>query len=298
MAIIKSKNTQGKKSDGKAVKEILTENNEGKNRSLQPDNKLNKESLKNDLENFDKNKAARDNKRLSFDELTQLLEKAKSPSEKLELQNQIKRLKRREYLDGNVYNGDSHETIVNNTFGKTIKTMVPKFIAAVEYEYNSEKLNIDGKPEIIQRWFSVEFKFSGNKEQAEYAVKIRNQYLCKKDILRLYEAYAIFINEQMDTLLANYRKARERNIEERKNQLELFFEDFEEAKVDEIPVSLQIHSDYQFKKVELNFNISMYRGLYTLVLDKNNFLTSQDIYFLHSNYERIVNKALNKPTTA
>lgn len=252
---------------------------------------IDKEKTKDNLKKFDEAKAERDRKR---NEYNSSLEAANSAQEQLEIAQEIKRKAKEEFLE-RIESGENYQTILNNTVNKPFKTMVAEFSGLVEYEYNSGTFTTDGKPKMTNRSFVLDFQYVGTKEEIdEYVVVIKKKSLCKKDILRLYEAFTISINEQMDNLLKNFHKLRERNKKEREDNLKLFNEEFDEAEIVEIPLCLNIFSDFHREKIELKFFIVEESGYWGIKLGKNNYLSCQDIYFLYTNFDRIINKLLNK----
>ena len=45
---------------------------------------------------------------------------------------------------------------------------------------------------------------------------------------------------------------------------------------------------------EIKFGVTRSKDMYAIRLNKDNYLTTQDIYFIYTNFDLIVNKLLNK----
>lgn len=220
---------------------------------------------------------------------------------KKEVQEEIKQLSEEEALlkkerlnqvKEAIENDDIHLEIVSNSVARHFKYDVQKLEGTIEYNYPRQDLK-NGRFETVDRSFNLKFELGDDRT---YYVQIAKKPFSKLDVLKLYNAFRTVIKEQMDSLLTNYEKNIQEPKEKLKTQMELFADDFREPHLVNIPFTLDIALGNKDEMTELKFQVGKSYDLYSIILNKDNFLTIQDLYFIYSNYDSIINALLNKPT--
>lgn len=220
--------------------------------------------------------------------------KAKVEEEVKQLSAEEERLKK-EALDkvkAEIDNDDFHKSIVQNTMSRTFKHGVFELKGDIEYSYESKNLK-EGKFDNIQRRFELHF-VEHDTSPNFYLLKIAGKKFTKHDVLTLYNAFRTVLKEKMDFLLSTYEKNFNSKKDKFKSQLELFQADFREPHFEDIPISIYMNLGTKEEMTELRFGVTRTKDMYAIRLNKDNYLTTQDIYFIYTNFELIVNKLLNK----
>jgi hypothetical protein len=193
-------------------------------------------------------------------------------------------------------NDETHKEVLKNTVNNPPKIFVPRLFPAVEYSFEIPNLT-EGKPKTINRAFKIELEWDD--EHEEFFLIVKKKKLCKQDILNLYNAFRIVVKDKMDFLFSEHKKMEKRSAEEREKrelQAKLFAQDFREPDILEIPISLPIFTRLANEMVDFKFPVIQTRGLgYALKLNSENALTCQDIYYVYSNFENILNRSLHQP---
>lgn len=194
-------------------------------------------------------------------------------------------------------NDVKHGLVIFNTFNKPFEHCLNHFSGEVKYsfEYTDEKkkLEADYKAEMVDRAFNLDFKLA-SADGESFVVKIKNQWFNKTDILKIYNAFRLVITDKVDSLLINNRKNNEKKETKLQAQMQIFADDFNEPFLRDIPITVFINSDYHVELVELKFDITKVRDQYGLKISKGEYLSCQDLYFIYTHYERIINLFLNR----
>lgn len=237
-------------------------------------------------------------------------EKNNLTAEQLEIEKEINKLTSAEKLIEKLALVD--EKTRENVLGSVAKTDdISSFSGFVQYSYKGEPREeisfktVDGKSvkettiviDTITRSFTLGFKHHcSNQNEEIYAVKIRDKWFLKDDILALYFAFQEEISKSFKFWLEDYRATQEKIKEQKeanKKQLNLFAADFSYSVVEDTIVKLKMYCNYENKWIDFSFPISVGK-FHGLRLTKNQVLQSQDIYFLYHNFEKIIKQFLNK----
>lgn len=218
--------------------------------------------------------------------------RAKAEQEEEEISEEEKKLKkeRLNQVKEAIDNDEVHQEIVRNAVLTAFKYDVKKIAGVIEYSYPFQDLK-NGKFENIQRSFDLNFELG---DDLRFYLKLAGKKFSKLDVLKLYNAFRTVIKDKMDSLLTNFEKNIHELKEKNKAQLELFADDFREPDLANIPFVIDIQLGHKEEMTELKFQAGKYKGLYSIILNKDNFLTIQDLYFIYSNYDSIINALLNK----
>lgn len=241
--------------------------------------------------------AVLDENQLSIDEELQKKHKELNSLNKEEekIKKKIKELNVKEKLNKKLSLVDSFiKEIALNSQPKTEE--IRTFSGVVEYSYMDENI-ITKKMEEKTRSFTLNFNFHYTSEDEKiYAVKIRNKWFLKEDLLNLYLAFQEEISKNFSIWLDAYHKTKEKREkikEENEEQLLLFKEDFGDSYVSENFITLRFYSNYEGDWIDFEFPITIGK-FFGLKLNKNEILMSQDIFYIYFNFNKIKKQFLNK----
>ena len=189
-------------------------------------------------------------------------------------------------------NDDFHKSIIQNTMCRTFKHSIFELKGDIEYSYEYQNIR-EGIFDTIDRRFELHFVEHENSPNY-YLLKIAGKKFTKSDLLTLYNAFRTVLKEKMDFLLSTYEKNFNSKKDKFKSQLELFQEDFREPHFEDIPISIYMNLGTKEEMTEIKFGVTRSKDMYAIRLNKDNYLTTQDIYFIYTNFDLIVNKLLNK----
>lgn len=259
------------------------------------------------IENYSKENREKvlERKRLKLEK-----EKNKLSNEQTEIQKEINKLTSAEKLAQKLAMVD--EKTKENILQSTLKTEdINYFEGCIQYSYQDEPrqetsikttngVSTTTTKEVIDtitRSFVLGFKYHlHNENERIYAVKIRDKWFLKDDILALYFAFQEEISKSFKFWLEDFRETQRKIQEQRekdKEQLSLFSDSFAYSGTKDVIVKLKMYNNHENKWIDFNFPIALGK-FYGLSISKNQTMTSQDIYFLYHNFEKIIKQFLNK----
>ncbi len=275
----------GKTINAGAVKDKLTENKSGDNKENSKTWK--KLKVEKGQEIRDK-KAEIDKKKATLNNVV-----AKSEKEIEDLEQETNRLKKehQEAVEKDFQNDETHQEVLKNTVNADFKAFPPYICALVEYKYQNGVTD-KGNPTYVDRAFTVDFEWHTDLD--EYVIILDKKHLCKDDMLKLYNAFRVSIKDTLEVTMRRYKDHYNKTKEEKQVQLGLFKNDFQEPNIPFIPVTLKVKSILKEDFVILKMFCTKYRDeIFAIKIPgKMNFLTIQDIYFVFTNWQKIIDRVL------
>ena len=183
-----------------------------------------------------------------------------------------------------------HQRVLKNTVLKSFKSEVKEFKTFVSYEY-LEANKKTGKIEKEYKDFHLTLKRNPIPDgESPYLIKILGHYLSKQDFLSLYHAFITIIKTKAEYLENSIKEPDRDKID---SQMALFPDEFYEPQLKSFSMSLYIKPYFGTKDLKFEFELTKANEGYGFRLDKDTTLSYQDIYFIHTNFEKIIQSSLD-----
>mgnify|MGYP003376227577 CR=1 FL=1 len=182
-----------------------------------------------------------------------------------------------------------HQVVLNNTVLKAFGSKVSEFKTHITYSY--PETDDEGKIYIEDKDIYLTLKRNPlSNTDSPYLIKILGHYLAKKDFLSLYHAFVTIIKTKAEYLEKSIKEPERNKID---NQMALFPNEFYEPQLKSFQMSIYIKPYFGTKDVKLEFELTRANDGYGFRLDKDTTLSYQDIYFIHTNFEKIIQSSLD-----